>query len=60
MAYAENFPFYLNKASYNDTYPELIHMQYDVDSTTQTAKNGQNPTFLLFESCISVIFYELS
>ena len=56
MAYAENFPFYLNKASYNDTYPELIHMEYDVDSTTQTAKNGQNPTFLLFESCISVIF----
>ena len=50
MAHAENFRFYLNKASYNDTYPELIDMQYEVDSTTQTPENGQNPTFWLFES----------
>ena len=45
MAHAENFRFYLNKTSYNDTYPELIDMQYEVDSTTQTPENGQNPTF---------------
>ena len=50
MAHAENFRFYLNKTSYNDTYPELIDMQYEVDSTTQTPENGQNPTFWLFES----------
>ena len=57
MAYAENFPFYLNKASYNDTYPELIHMQYDVDSTTQTPEMAK---ILLFGSLNSVISYELS
>ena len=50
MAHAENFRFYLNKASYNDTYPELIDMQYEVDSTTQTPENGQNPTFWRLES----------